>query len=152
MESRVGELRAQAAGAAAAVPQRAATLLTAAAERDAAAGQPPATGPTAAAERDTAAAQAAAPARAVAQAGPMGELPRTGKRASADGGILGWVGDRIHDVENWAEDKIEGAVMSVAPGLATLINESPGGLIENAIGCSAAAPRPASCGWCAGRR
>jgi hypothetical protein len=41
--------------------------------------------------------------------------------------------------------------MSVAPGLATLINESPGGLIENAIGCSAAAPRPASCGWCAGR-
>ncbi|HEX8113797.1 MAG TPA: hypothetical protein VF516_38965, partial [Kofleriaceae bacterium] len=86
-----------------------------------------------AAAQDAAAEQATARAPDVAQPGPASELPRTGKRASADGGILGWVGDRIHDAENWAEDKIEGAVMSVAPGLATLIKEGPGGLLKNAI-------------------
>jgi hypothetical protein len=62
---------------------------------------------------------------------PAADAPRTGKRASP--GLFGWVDDKLHDIGNWAEDKIEGLVLKVAPGLGTLIHEGPGGLIKQAI-------------------
>src|SRR5213078_4050226 len=64
-----------------------------------------------------------------------GDAPRTGRRASPNvfGDAAHWVGDRIDDIENWAEDKIEALVAKVAPGLVTLIHEGPGGLIKDAI-------------------
>ena len=74
-----------------------------------------------------------------ATTGPSSDSPVAGRFAS--GNWLGdkfdaaknWVGDRIEDIENWAEDKIMGLVVKVAPGIATLIQEGPGGLIKNAI-------------------
>jgi hypothetical protein len=89
------------------------------------------------------------PDAAPARSGPPSDAPRTGRRASPD--VLGWIGDRAHDaanwvgdrvddIENWAEDKIMGLVAKVAPGVATLIQEGPGGLIKNAI-------EPAVSGW-----
>src|SRR5262249_10967216 len=68
--------------------------------------------------------------------------PSGGKRASANifGDAANWVGDRIDDVENWAEDKIEGLIAKVAPGIITLIKEGPGGLIKDAL-------EPAIKGW-----
>ena len=88
-------------------------------------------------------ADAAKPDAAAAQRGPTSE-PATGKRASANvfGDAAKWVGDRVEDVEHWAEDKIEGLVATVAPGLATLIKEGPGGLIKDAL-------EPAIKGWVA---
>lgn len=61
--------------------------------------------------------------------------PATGKRASPNifGDAADWVGDRIDDVENWAEDKIESLVARVAPELVKLIKEGPGGLIKDAL-------------------
>ena len=85
---------------------------------------------------------ASARARAAADASPTGpssDAPVSGRLAS--GNWLGdkfdaaahWVGDRVEDIENWAEDKIMGLVTTVAPGIATLIQEGPGGLIKDAI-------------------
>lgn len=53
------------------------------------------------------------PAAAVSSA-PANDAPRTGKRASPNilGDAADWVGDRIDDVENWAEDNIEGLASS----------------------------------------
>jgi hypothetical protein len=82
------------------------------------------------------------PVAAAPSSAPGSDAPKAGRRASPN--ILGdaahWVGDRIDDIENWAEDKIEGLVLKVAPGLGTLIHEGPGGLIKDAL-------EPAISGW-----
>ena len=138
MERRVAEVRSTAGEAAAPTTARAPE------EQHAQRGAAPAghASAAAAAPRASGATTVRLPDEAAAPSGPASDAPRTGRRASPD--VLGWIGDRAHDaanwvgdrvddIENWAEDKIMGLVAKVAPGLATLIQEGPGGLIKNAI-------------------
>ncbi|HWO23230.1 MAG TPA: DUF4157 domain-containing protein [Kofleriaceae bacterium] len=114
MEARVGEARAIAA--AAPVARR---------------GEPPAAPPSAA----RVVAEGPGPAAAPRASGPADDAPRAGKRASANilGDAADWAGDRLEDIKDWGEDKIASLVAKVAPGLAKLIKEGPGGLIKDAI-------------------
>jgi hypothetical protein len=72
------------------------------------------------------------------QAAAANEAPRAGKRASPN--LITWAGEKLDQIENWAEDKIEGLVREVSPGLADLIHQGPGALIKNAL-------EPAISGW-----
>jgi hypothetical protein len=138
MEARAGEFRTAASASAAptshaqASPRAAGGEVTGDATTHASAPAAPAPGAF-----DAAPASAAPTDKASTAAAPTGEAPRTGKRASPDflgiGSAVHWVGQKVDDIENWAEDKIAGLIADVAPGLATLIKEGPGGLIKDAL-------------------